>query len=391
MNENSSDPRSANSDARQPTPEPLPKRIGIVGAGQLGRMLALAGLPLGLRFRFFDPTPDSPAGELAEQIVAPYDDRDALARFAADCDVITYEFENVPVETAEYLMQFAPVYPPPDALRAAQDRLTEKRVLLGLGIPTPIFDAVDSLVELNDTAARFGLPAVLKTRRFGYDGKGQFVLKTDGDINAAWQALQGQSLILEGFVPFERELSLIAVRSVFGETAFYPLMENQHRNGILRQTLLPAPGVSPDMQAEAQDHLRRLLETLNYVGVLTVEFFEINGRLVANEMAPRVHNSGHGTIESAETSQFENHLRAICGLPLGSTNLRGVSAMLNILGASPDTNAMLQVPGAHLHLYGKSPRPGPQTRTYYASRRDPRRACRTSLANSVPARLKNIV
>ena len=345
-------------DTRHPNPDTLPRRIGILGAGQLGRMLALAGLPLGLHFRFFDPTPDGPAAELAAQVAAPYDDRDALARFAADCDVITYEFENVPVETAEFLAQFAPVYPPPDALRAAQDRLTEKRVLLGLGIPTPLFDAVGSLVELKDTAERFGLPAVLKTRRMGYDGKGQFVLKNDSDIRAAWQAAQNQSLILEGFVPFERELSLIAVRSVSGATAFYPLLENQHRDGILRQTLLPAPDVSPDLQAEAEDHLRRLLEALNYVGVLTVEFFEVNGRLVANEMAPRVHNSGHGTIEGAETSQFENHLRAICGLPLGATNVRGVSAMLNLIGALPDTNAVLHIPGAHLHLYGKSPRPG---------------------------------
>ena len=192
----------------------------------------------------------------------------------------------------------------------------------------------------------------------GYDGKGQIVLKQESDLKPAWENLRGQPLILEGFVPFERELSLIAVRNVSGETAFYPLAENQHRSGILRQTLLPAPDAAPTLQLEAEDHLRRLLETLNYVGVLTVEFFEYNGRLVANEMAPRVHNSGHGTIEGAETSQFENHVRAICGLPLGATAMRGVCAMLNLIGDLPDTNAVLQIPGAHLHQYGKTPRPG---------------------------------
>ena len=333
-------------------------RIGILGAGQLGRMLALAGVPLDIRFRFFDPAPDSPASQIAEQIAAPYDDREALARFAEGCDAITYEFENVPLETAEFLARFAPVFPPPDALRAAQDRLTEKRVLLGLGIPTPLFDSVDSSVELRDAAERFGLPAVLKTRRFGYDGKGQFVLREAGDLTAAWNALQGHPLILEGFVPFERELSLIGVRSQSGEIRFYPLLQNVHQDGILRRTTLPYPDASPELQAEAEDHLRRLMETLNYVGVLTVEFFEMNGRLIANEMAPRVHNSGHLTIEGAETSQFENHIRAVCDLPLGSTQRRGFSAMLNLIGELPDTTELLQLPGLHLHLYGKKPRPG---------------------------------
>ena len=275
-----------------------------------------------------------------------------------DCDAITYEFENAPTETAEFLAKFAPVFPPPNALRAAQDRLTEKRILLGLGIPTPLFDAVDSPVELRDTAERFGLPAVLKTRRFGYDGKGQMVLRQASDLALAWNELQGQPLILESFVPFERELSLIAVRGQGGETTFYPLLENRHKDGILRQTIAPAPDVSPELQAEAEDHVMRLMEVLNYVGVLTVEFFQQNGRLIANEMAPRVHNSGHGTIEGAETSQFENHVRAVAGLPLGSTALRGYSAMLNLLGDLPDTAELLKIPGLHLHLYGKEPRPG---------------------------------
>ena len=333
-------------------------RIGILGAGQLGRMLALAGIPLDIQFRFFDPAPDGPASQIADQIVAPYDDQLALARFAENCDAITYEFENVPTETAEFLAKFAPVFPPPNALRAAQDRLTEKRVLLGLGIPTPLFDAVDSLVELRDTVERFGLPAVLKTRRFGYDGKGQMVLRQASDIALAWNELQGHPLILESFVPFERELSLIGVRGREGETAFYPLLENHHEDGILRQTIAPAPDIAPELQAEAEDHVTRLMEVLNYVGVLTVEFFQQNGRLIANEMAPRVHNSGHCTIEGAETSQFENHIRAVAGLPLGSTALRGFSAMLNIIGDLQDTTELLKLSGLHLHLYGKTPRPG---------------------------------
>lgn len=321
-------------------------------------MLALAGLPLELRFRFFDPTPDSPASHLAEQHVGTYDNMEALARFADGCDVITYEFENVPVEAARFLAQRVPVYPPPEALEAAQDRLTEKRVLLGLGIPVPLFDSVGSLVELNDTVARFGLPAVLKTRRMGYDGKGQVVLRAPDDVHIAWDSLQSSPLILEGFVPFAREVSLLAVRARDGQTAFYPLVENHHREGILRRSLAPAPGLTPELQAEAEDHLRRLMETLNYVGVLAVEFFEYEGRLIANEMAPRVHNSGHWTIEGAQTSQFENHLRAVAGLPLGATGMRGHAAMLNILGEPPEPAKVLALPGAHLHLYGKAPRPG---------------------------------
>ncbi len=332
-------------------------KIGVLGAGQLGRMLALAGIPLDIQFRFFDPAPNGPASQVAEQIAAPYDDQVALARFAENCDAITYEFENVPTETAEFLAKFAPVFPPPNALRAAQDRLTEKRVLRGLGIPTPLFDAVDSPVELRDTAERFGLPAVLKTRRFGYDGKGQIVLRQPSDLTLAWNELQGHPLILEGFIPFERELSLIGVRGRDGATAFYPLLENYHRDGILRRTIAPAPDVSPELQAEAEDHLNRLMATLDYVGVLTVEFFLLNGRLIANEMAPRVHNSGHGTIEGAETSQFENHIRAVAGLPLGSTALRGHGTMLNLIGDLPDTAELLKIPGLHLHLYGKVPRP----------------------------------
>jgi 5-(carboxyamino)imidazole ribonucleotide synthase len=347
-------------------------------------MLALAGYPLGLRFRFFDPAPDSPAGQLAEHVVAEYDDWDALRRFAQGVDAITYEFENVPVETARFLTQFAPVYPPPQALEAAQDRLNEKTLFRRLGIPTPPFAPVDSRGQLDAAVRDLGLPAVLKTRRLGYDGKGQHVLRAPESVDAAWQALGGASLILEGFVPFEREVSVLAVRSRTGESAFYPLVENHHRDGILRLSLAPstrAPlpagegrglenteahslspweraGVRANLHATACDYASRVTQHLDYVGVLAIEFFQHDGRLLANEMAPRVHNSGHWTIEGAETSQFENHLRAVLGWPLGSTASRGCSAMLNLIGALPEAQAVLALPNAHLHLYGKAPRPG---------------------------------
>jgi 5-(carboxyamino)imidazole ribonucleotide synthase len=330
--------------------------IGILGAGQLGRMLALAGYPLGLRFRFFDPAPDSPASHLAEQVVAEYGDFAALRRFAEGVAVMTYEFENVPVETARWLGQFAPVYPPPGALHAAQDRLHEKTLFRELSIPTPPFAPVNTRAELEAAIAEMGLPAVLKTRRFGYDGKGQVVLRTREAVDAAWRELGGAPLIVEAFVPFERELSLIAVCGRAGATEFYPLIANEHRDGILRVSV--APHVSPVLQSLAETYAARLLAALEYVGVLAIEFFERQGGLLANEMAPRVHNSGHWTIEGAATSQFENHLRAVLGWPLGSTALRGHAAMVNLIGALPDTQAMLNIPGAHLHLYGKAPRAG---------------------------------
>lgn len=330
--------------------------IGILGAGQLGRMLALAGYPLGLRFRFFDPAPNSPAGYLAEQVIADYADQTALRKFADSVDVITYEFENVPLETAQWLKQFAPVYPPPAALHTAQDRLNEKTLFTQLGIPTPAFAPVNSLEELQAAVQKIGLPAVLKTRRLGYDGKGQYVLRASGDLETAWQALGGVPLILEAFVAFERECSVLAVRGRDGATVFYPLVENQHTDGILR--LSQAPINSPILQASAEKFAQRVLQHLNYVGLLAIEFFEKGGQLLANEMAPRVHNSGHWTIDGAHTSQFENHLRAILSWPLGPTAARGHAAMLNLIGAVPDTQRILSVPNAHLHLYGKQPRPG---------------------------------
>jgi 5-(carboxyamino)imidazole ribonucleotide synthase len=332
--------------------------IGVLGGGQLGRMLALAGYPLGLRFRFFDPSPQAPAGHLAELIFANYDDLKALERFAAGLDLVTYEFENVPATTASFLANRVAVYPPPPALETAQDRLVEKTLFRRLGIPVPAFAPISALSEFEDALKEVGLPAVLKTRRLGYDGKGQFVLRERGDVERAWEVLGGRPLLLEAFIHFDRELSILAVRGKDGENRFYPLVENHHKDGILRLSLAPAPNLTPALQTRAEDYATRVLETLDYVGVLAIEFFQCRGRLFANEMACRVHNSGHWTIEGAETSQFENHMRAICGLPLGAATARGCSAMFNLIGAIPDPREALAIPAAHLHLYGKSARPG---------------------------------
>lgn len=334
--------------------------IGVLGGGQLGRMLALAGYPLGLRFRFLDPSSSSPAGQVGPRIAGEFEEEETLERFAEGLDFVTYEFENVPIQAAKWLAERVPVYPPPQALEAAQDRLSEKTLFQSLDIPVPPFVPATTRQELECAVQRIGLPAVLKTRRFGYDGKGQWVLREPDDLGRVWNTLEPHPapLIVEGFVEFERELSLLAVRSRTGETAFYPLVENHHREGILSLSLAPAPDLAPELQAQAQEFGGRLLNALNYTGVLAIEFFQCQGRLLANEMAPRVHNSGHWTIEGAETSQFENHLRAILGLPLGSTALLGASAMLNLIGTIPDTAPVLNVPGAHLHLYGKTPRPG---------------------------------
>ncbi len=332
--------------------------VGVLGGGQLARMLALAGTPLDLRFRFFDPQPELPAGGLGECIAGAYDDTAALDRFAAGADVVTYEFENVPVVSARWLAARVPVLPPPGALEVAQDRFAEKAFFQRLGIATPPFAGVATRAELEGAVARIGLPAVLKTRRLGYDGKGQEVLQTPADIGPAWERMAGARCILEGFVRFARELSILAVRGRDGDTRFWPLVENEHRGGILRVSIAPAPRLDAALQAAGEDVARRILDDLAYVGVLAVELFEGDGRLLANEMAPRVHNSGHWTIEGAETSQFENHLRAVVGLPLGATAMVGQAAMVNVIGALPDPAAVLAVTGAHLHLYGKTPRPG---------------------------------
>jgi 5-(carboxyamino)imidazole ribonucleotide synthase len=332
--------------------------IGILGGGQLGYMLALAGYPLGLHFRFLDPSPEAPVGRIAQRVTADYTDQAALEKFSTGLELVTYEFENVPVEAARFLAERVPVYPPPAALETAQDRLAEKDLFRRLGIATTEFAPVSNPGELDAAVKTLGLPAVLKTSRMGYDGKGQWFLRTAQDVAKAKSEMPPVKLILERFVPFTRELSVLAVRSRNGESAIYPLVENHHRSGILRLSLAPAPRLEPSIQRAAENAARRVLESLKYVGVLAIEFFEHQGELLANEMAPRVHNSGHWTIEGAVTSQFENHLRAVLGLPLGSTGPAGHCAMLNLIGDLPESSEVLAVPDAHLHLYGKSPRPG---------------------------------
>jgi 5-(carboxyamino)imidazole ribonucleotide synthase len=331
-------------------------RIGIIGAGQLGQMLALAGYPLAQRFLFLDSSADSPGGQVGPIITGAFDDPASLARLAAETDLVTYEFENVPVAALAAVAKSRPCHPPVEALRVSQDRLLEKELFGRLGIPTPAFRAVDSLAELRAAVAAIGLPCVLKTRRLGYDGRGQYYLRRPSDLEAAWKALGGVPLILEGFVDFDREVSIIGARSTRGETRCYPLCGNAHREGILRVTL--APATNARLQNAAERHLRRVMDHFGYAGVLTIEFFVQRGRLVANEMAPRVHNSGHWTIEGAVTSQFENHLRAIMGLPLGETRAVGHSAMVNFIGTLPDRDRVLALPGAHHHDYGKAPRQG---------------------------------
>jgi 5-(carboxyamino)imidazole ribonucleotide synthase len=307
--------------------------VACIGGGQLGRMLGLAGLPLGLRFRFLDPSPEAPAQDVGDLVVGDFADPAALARLATGADVVTYEFENVPVEAARVL---APL-PPPLALELGQDRLVEKQLFARLGIPTARFGST----------AETGLPALVKSRRLGYDGKGQRRLDEPGEV--------GEDELAEEIVPFDRELSIVAARGLDGETRFWPLAENVHRGGILRVSRAPAASAP---QQEAERLAGRLLDELDYVGVLALELFEVGGRLLANEYAPRVHNTGHWTIEGAVTSQFENHLRAILGLPLGSTHAVAPSVMLNLIGGVPETASLLRLQGAHLHLYGKEPRQG---------------------------------
>ncbi|HSO36876.1 MAG TPA: 5-(carboxyamino)imidazole ribonucleotide synthase [Labilithrix sp.] len=332
--------------------------IGVLGGGQLGRMIALAGYTLGERFVFLDPGAESSAGHVGNLRVGAYDDEERLTELARKSNIITYEFENVPVGSARFLNELAAVYPPPRALEVSQDRLDEKSFFASLGIPTAGFAAISTREELDRAVATLGLPAVLKTRRFGYDGKGQWVLREAADVARAWEALGAASLVLEAFVPFERELSILAVRSTTGETKFWPLVENVHRDGILRLSTPRSAAWTPELQARAEGYAARVLGELAYVGVLAIELFAVGDQLVANEMAPRVHNSGHWTIEGAETSQFENHVRAMLGLPLGSTRMVGHSAMINAIGKLPRREDVLAIEGAHLHAYGKDGAPG---------------------------------
>lgn len=340
--------------------------VGILGGGQLARMLALAGAPLGLRFLVLDATPDACAAQFAPLLRADYRDRAGLEEFARRVDVATFDFENVPAESAQWLAERIPVFPAPRALAVAQDRLAEKSLFCELNIPVPAFADIASRADLNAAIAKIGTPAILKTRRLGYDGKGQFRIRSAADIDAAWNALGAQAsgsaekavgLILEGFITFEREISMIAVRGRDGEFRAWPLTENWHDNGILSASLAPAK-LEPTVADLAMTYARRVAESLDYVGVFALELFLKDGALLANEMAPRVHNSGHWTIEGAETSQFQNHLRAVLGLPLGSTSALGASCMLNWIGDLPEPRAVLSDPCGHWHDYGKSPREG---------------------------------
>lgn len=338
------------------------RTIGIIGGGQLGRMLAMAAARLNFRTVILEPQADCPAAQVANsQITAPYGDPVALAQLAAACDIVTYEFENVPVEAAAILARNVPVYPPPRALEVAQDRLTEKRFLNDCGIPTARFHAVDSQAELERALADFAGQGVLKTRRLGYDGKGQRVFRSMTDSpQGAFAALGNVQLILESFVPFEREISIIAARAIDGSVETYDPAENVHRDGILDTSTLPAR-IGEATIGAARESARKLLAALHYVGVVGIEFFVLpDGSLVANEIAPRVHNSGHWTEAACVVSQFEQHIRAIAGMPLGSPARHSDCAMTNLIGDDlDDVPAWLAKPDVLVHLYGKTEaRPG---------------------------------
>lgn len=329
-------------------------RIGIIGAGQLGQMLGFAARDLDIECRFVDPSDSPPAADCGEVAQRPFDDAEALAELARSCDVITYEFENVPVEALQKIGSETPVYPPADALRHAQDRLDEKRLFDQLDIPLPGYRTIDTREDMEAAVDTLGLPVVVKTRRLGYDGKGQFVIRGRDDIDAAWNTLGGNALIAEQWVRFDYEVSCIGVRNVDGDIAIYPLSHNVHDSGILHTSRSPVD--IPALAEKAEAYMRRMLDHLDYVGVLALELFVCGDELLANEFAPRVHNSGHWTIEGSVSSQFENHLRAIMNQPLGSTDGVGHAGMVNLIGEIPAAVRALE--SGFLHDYGKAPRPG---------------------------------
>ena len=337
-------------------------RIGVLGGGQLGRMIALAGYPLGLEFRFLDPAGmESPAGQLAPCVTAAYDDTGAVSRFADGLDAITYEFENVPAASLDALSGAAPVLPPRSALAVAQDRFLEKQCFQELGIATPKFVAVAMRAELDGALGFLGTPSILKTRHLGYDGRGQATLRHKSEAASAWEAVGEQPSILEQRVDFDEEVSIIAVRSRQGAIQYYPLAHNTHKEGILRVSWTD-PTETSDAEArltgQARQAISKILERFDYVGVLALELFVQQGKIIANEIAPRVHNSGHWSIEGAPCSQFENHLRALLDLPLGETHGNRPVAMVNLIGALPNPAEVLRaVPEARIHFYGKAPRP----------------------------------
>ncbi|WP_106475949.1 5-(carboxyamino)imidazole ribonucleotide synthase [Phytohalomonas tamaricis] len=331
-------------------------RIGILGAGQLGRMLALAGYPLANRFVFLDPTGNPSAG-IGDIIIDP--DQQHLDEFLAKVDLVSYEFEHLSVDLVRTIEAQKPVYPSSEAIRICQNRAEEKALFTRLNIPTPQYRLVDSAAALEAAARELGCPVVAKSITEGYDGKGQAVLRDPAEAAEAWASINHPQLIVEAFVDFVREVSIIAVRGRDGQIVFYPMAENQHVDGILRYSIAPLPDLDAGVQATAETYIRALLDELDYVGVLTLELFQVrDGQLLANEMAPRVHNSGHWTMDGAVTSQFENHLRAIQGLPLGDTAARAPTCMINLIGREGDNTAILAIADAHLHRYDKTERAG---------------------------------
>ena len=332
------------------------KAVGIVGAGQLGRMMALAGYPLGFECLFLDRSAASPGGQVAPILVGDLEDPERLVELASRSDVVTFDWENISGSALAPLERLTTLRPPRAALETSQDRLLEKALFTRLKIPVAAHAAVDSREDLVRATRHLGVPGILKTRRLGYDGKGQAVIRDAAGIDTAWTAMGGGGLIYEAFQTFSREVSLIGARSSEGKIVYYPLAANTHAGGVLRYSV--APYRNPVLERTARRYLKKVFEALDYVGVLTLEFFVVAGRLIANEMAPRVHNSGHWTIEGSVTSQFENHLRAIGDLPLGSTRTLGHSAMINFLGQMPDRARLLRIEGLAYHDYGKEPRPG---------------------------------
>ena len=334
-------------------------RVGVFGGGQLGRMMALAGYPFNLRFSFYDASHDCPSAPLGEVYGDPAGSPDSLQAFLASADVFTYEFENIPTAWVEGIARYKPVFPGVRSLAVSQNRLNEKELFDRLGIPAAPWRRVDTETGLQQAVAELGLPLVIKTVTGGYDGKGQFVIRGVEDVARAWAALgKAAPLLAEAFVSFRRELSIVAVRGQDGEVRCYPPAWNVHHQGILSHSVVPAPDIPEARSRQADTYIRAIMNDLQHVGVMTLEMFDTETGLVANETAPRVHNSGHWSIEGAICSQFENHMRAVAGLPLGATDPIRPSAMINIIGAHPDTAAILAIPETHLHLYGKTERPG---------------------------------
>ncbi len=331
-------------------------RIGVIGAGQLGRMLGFAARELGHECVFLDPGENPPAAAAGPVVRADFGDAAAVAALVAECDVLTYEFENVPVDVLHAVEGGCPVFPPPAALAHAQDRVEEKRLFERLDIPLAPYRPVQERADLDDAVTSLGYPLVLKTRRFGYDGKGQAVIRNAADADGAWADLGGRPLVAEAWVPFDCEVSIIGVRSREGDTACWPLTENRHADGILRTSI--APATVPGLHETARDYMDRLLRELDYVGVLALELFVRGSELLANEFAPRVHNSGHWTIEGSSCSQFSNHVRAISGEALGRADCRGYAGMLNLIGQIPDAVHETGDSRVRVHDYGKARRPG---------------------------------